>query len=84
MLRPAAHRRGDGDPATLLACLVERGREGEATIRERLAREAPVVVPDRAEGHVLLQNSGEVGAAMEILVRHLGLLSRMRLRAVVE
>ncbi len=59
-------------PAVLLARLVARGREGEDVIRARLAREAPVVVPTAAEDHLLIDNSGDLGASVAILVRHLG------------
>ena len=58
-------------PDVLLARLIARGREGEATIRERLAREAPVVVPRAAEGHLLLDNSGDFEASVGVLVRYL-------------
>ena len=56
-------------PEVLLARLVARGREGEGAIRARLERQAPVVVPEAAESHLLLDNSGDVGSATDRLVR---------------
>ncbi len=58
-------------PEILLSRLLARGREGEAAVRARLAREAPVVVPAAAESHLILDNSGDLDAAVERLVHHL-------------
>lgn len=57
-------------PDVLFSRLMARGREAEATIRERLEREVQVIVPPAAEGHLLLDNSGDLGASVEVLVRH--------------
>ena len=58
-------------PEILLARLAARGREGEGAVRARLAREAPVIVPEAAESHLVLDNSGDLEAAVERLVQHL-------------
>ena len=58
-------------PDVLLARLSARGREPEATIRERLARQVAVAPPPGAASHLRLDNSGEAAAATERLVAHL-------------
>lgn len=55
----------------LLARLAARGRESEDTVRARLLREAPVVVPEATEYHMLLDNSGALDVAAGALVRYL-------------
>jgi ribose 1,5-bisphosphokinase PhnN len=55
----------------LLARLSARGREPEATIRDRLARQVAMAVPPEAAGHFHLDNSGDVAVATERLVEHL-------------
>lgn len=59
------------DPAVLLRRLVARGRESESTVRERLGRQAAVALPPGTAGHLVLDNSGDLGDATERLVRHL-------------
>ena len=58
-------------PAVLLARLSARGREPEATIRDRLARQVVLAVPPEATGHLRLDNSGDVAAATDRLVGYL-------------
>ena len=58
-------------PEILLARLSGRGREPEATIRERLFREVPPVLPSAAASHLSIDNSGDLEAATDLLVRHL-------------
>ncbi|WP_237477681.1 phosphonate metabolism protein/1,5-bisphosphokinase (PRPP-forming) PhnN [Lichenibacterium dinghuense] len=58
-------------PEVLLARLSARGREDAAAVRARLARQVPVAVPAGAEGHLLLDNSGPLDAAVAGLVGHL-------------
>lgn len=62
-------------PEILLARLAARGREDEATIRDRLLRQVPMALPPGA-GHRLIDNSGCVEAATACLVDHLNGLSR--------
>ncbi len=57
-------------PEILLARLVARGREDEATIRDRLARQAPFALPPGAH-HRVIDNSGPVADATEALVGYL-------------
>lgn len=59
------------EPAVLLRRLTARGREDGASVRERIARRAPVALPAGAAGHVLIDNSGDLADAVERLVRHL-------------
>lgn len=59
------------EPGVLLARLSARGREPEATIRDRLARQVVLAVPPEAAGHLRLDNSGDVAAATDRLVEHL-------------
>ena len=59
------------DPAVLLARLSARGREPEATIRDRLARQIATAVPPEAAGHLRVDNSGDVAAATDRLVDYL-------------
>ncbi len=63
-------------PEILLARLTARGRESEATIRDRLRRQVPMMVPADAAGHLRLENSGDVAAATDLLVRHLNGIGR--------
>lgn len=62
------------DPEVLLGRLSARGREPEATIRDRLARQVAMAVPPEAASHLRLDNSGDVGAATDRLVEHLNRL----------
>ena len=59
------------EPDVLLARLSARGREPEATIRDRLARQVAVAVPPEAAGHLCVDNSGDVAAATDRLVGYL-------------
>lgn len=63
------------EPGVLLARLSARGREPEATIRDRLARQVAMAVPPEAAGHLRLDNSGDVAVATERLVEHLNRLA---------
>ena len=58
-------------PEVLLARLSARGRESDATVRDRLRRQVPVALPAEAAGHLRIDNSGDVEAATELFVRHL-------------
>ncbi len=57
-------------PEILLARLVARGREDEATIRDRLARQVPMALPPDAH-HRRIDNSSDLAAATEEVVRSL-------------
>lgn len=57
-------------PEILLARLVARGREDESTIRDRLGRQVPMILPPGAH-HRVIDNSGPVAEATEELVRYL-------------
>lgn len=64
-------------PEVILARLSARGREDAAAVQARLARQArqtPLALPAEAEGHLLLDNSGPLGAAVAGLVAHLDAL----------
>ena len=63
-------------PEILLERLLSRGREAEATIRDRLGRQAPVALPGRGASHVRIDNSGEVEAATELFVTALNHICR--------
>lgn len=65
-------------PEVLLLRLVSRGREPEATIRDRLARQVPTALPAGTLGHLRIDNSGDVAAATDLLVRHLAELRQGR------
>ena len=65
-------------PEILLARLVGRGREPEATIRDRLSRQVAPVLPSRAASHVVIDNSGDLDAATESVVRHFNGLAASR------
>ena len=56
---------------TLFARLSTRGRESEATIRERLGRQVAMVLPSSVASHRRIDNSGDVAAATDLLVRHI-------------
>lgn len=61
-------------PDILLARLSSRGREAEATILDRLRRSVPVDPPAGAD-LLRIDNSGDLAASTEMLVRHLGALA---------
>lgn len=61
-------------PEILLARLSARGREPEATIRDRLRRQVPVALPAVA-GHWQIDNSGDLAVATDLVVAHLNGLS---------
>ena len=61
-------------PDVLSARLSARGREPEATVRDRLARQVVLAVPPAAASHLRLDNSGDVAAATERLVAYLNRL----------
>lgn len=61
-------------PDVLLARLSARGRETEATVLDRVGRTVPVVPPPGA-GLLRIDNSGDVAAATDVLVRHLAALA---------
>ncbi len=58
-------------PAILLRRILARGREREAEVRERLARQAVLTLPPATAGHLRIDNSGDVAVATEVFVRHL-------------
>ena len=60
-------------PEILLERLVARGREVEATIRERLDRQVSAELPS-ATSRLEIDNSGDLQAATERVVRHLNAL----------
>ncbi|RYC31882.1 ATP-binding cassette domain-containing protein [Lichenibacterium minor] len=57
-----------------IARLSSRGREAEATILDRLRRSVPVEPPAGAD-LLRIDNSGDLAASTEMLVRHLGALA---------
>ena len=61
-------------PDILLARLSARGRETGATVLDRVGRTVPVVPPPGA-GLLRIDNSGDVAAATDGLVRHLAALA---------
>ena len=63
-------------PEILLQRLCARGRETEATIRDRLRRQVPVTLPPGTTGYLRIDNSGDVETATELFVRHLERLRR--------
>ncbi len=62
-------------PDVLLARLSARGREPEAVIRERLARQVPVTLPAATASHLVIDNSADVAPATARLVAHLNAIA---------
>ena len=58
-------------PEILLARLLARGREPEATISARLSRQVAPVLPSMGASHLRIDNSGDLEAATQTVVRHL-------------
>ncbi len=61
-------------PDVLLERLSARGRESRDTILDRLERQVTVTLPPGADGHVQIDNSGDVAVATERFVEHLNIL----------
>lgn len=62
-------------PEVLLERLSARGRESRDTILDRLGRQVTVTLPPGAEGHLRIDNSGDVEVATEGFVGRLNALS---------
>lgn len=63
-------------PEVLLARLSARGRETEATIRDRLSRGAPALSASAAASRRRIDNSGDLGASVDAMVLGLNAIAR--------